>query len=369
MAGGKLKLLRVEKSVNMSDAKIDESLKKLRTRRDVPAKSPRKMVTRYEDTDSGGLSPRASTWPAASSPVDLAALLPGDDGEEEQWPPAHTPADPELFEKLKREGGVHQVWLIKWHDFQRGVLHAFADGTYKCYKYESMTVQDAGTWQMVRGIYMQLGEGQQVVRGTLQGEASGFKLAVMSPRLAYYTPTFETYQGGTLLVVVAMAARGHNNNSLDPASIPSGLPPAMLQDPLFKRACRSSNIRLHELRYAHDVAVEVAQVKAKREQGMITVNEYSAQIKAVLGVSGCPPKTEAIESALARCRARQHELVQQVMHVLQKLKVPVELRYGGAPPRTKTTQELHREQTCEHSSSSSLSTTSSPRLPRCSVCC
>ena len=345
MAGGKLKLPRVEKSVNMSDAKIDESLKKLRTRRDVPAKSPRKMVTRYEDTDSGGFSPRASTWPAASSPVDLAALLPGDDGEEEQWPPAHTPADPELFEKLKREGGVHQVWLIKWHDFQRGVLHAFADGTYKCYKYESMTVQDAGTWQMVRGIYMQLGEAQQVVRGTLQGEASGFKLAVMSPRLAYYTPTFETYQGGTLLVVVAMAARGHNNNSLDPASIPaSGLPPVMLQDPLFKRACRSSNIRLHELRYAHDVAVEVAQVKAKREQGMITVNEYSAQIKAVLGVSGCPPKTEAIESALARCRARQQELVQQVMHVLQKLKVPVELRYGGAPPRTKTTQELHREQ-------------------------
>ena len=97
MAGGKLKLPRVEKSVNMSDAKIDESLKKLRTRRDVPAKSPRKMVTRYEDTDSGGFSPRASTWPAASSPVDLAALLPGDDGEEEQWPPAHTPADPELF--------------------------------------------------------------------------------------------------------------------------------------------------------------------------------------------------------------------------------------------------------------------------------
>ncbi len=261
------------------------------------------------------------------------------------------------------------------------MLHAFADGTYKCYKYESMTVQNAGTWmmmmpficsykQLVRGIYMQLGEGQQVVRGTLQGEASGFKLAVMSPRLAYYTPTFETYQGGTLQVVVAMAARGHNNNSLDPASIPaSGLLPAMLQDPLFKRACRSSNIRLHALRYAHDVAVEVAQVKAKREQGMITVNEYSAQIKAVLGVPGCPPKTEAIEFALARCRARQQELVQQVMHVLQKLKVPFELRYGGAPPRRKTTQELHREQTCEHSSSSSLSTTSSPRLPRCSVCC
>ena len=279
MGGGKLKLPRVEKSVNMSDAKIDESLKKLRTRRDVLAKSPRKMVTSYEDTDSGGFSPRTrARWP--SSPVDLAALLPGDDGEEEQWPPAHTPADPVHFEKLKKEGGVHQVWLIKWHDGQRGVLHFSADGTYKSYKYEckyeastsatsmspSMTVQDAGTWQMVRGIYMQLGEGQQVVRGTLQGEASGFKLAVMAPRLAYYTPTFETYQGGTLLVAVAKAERGPNNNSLDPASSPSGLPPSMLQDPLFKGACRSSNIRLHELLYAHNVAVEVAQVIRKKHE-------------------------------------------------------------------------------------------------------
>jgi hypothetical protein len=119
---------------------------------------------------------------------------------------------------------------------------------------------------MVRGIYMQLGEGQQVVRGTLQGEASGFKLAVMAPRLAYYTPTFETYQGGTLLVAVAKAERGPNNNSLDPASSPSGLPPSMLQDPLFKGACRSSNIRLHELLYAHDVAVEVAQVIRKKHE-------------------------------------------------------------------------------------------------------
>jgi hypothetical protein len=83
------------------------------------------------------------------------------------WPPAHTPADPAHFEKLKREGGVHQVWLIKWYDGQRGVLHAFADGTYKSYRHESTSLQDLGTWQMVDGMYMQLGEGQ-VAKGTLQ---------------------------------------------------------------------------------------------------------------------------------------------------------------------------------------------------------
>jgi len=118
---------------------------------------------------------------------------------EAEWPPAHTAADPAHFEKLKREGKVDQVWLIKKHNGERYVQHNLADGTYKAYTFNTSQQVDSGAWKMVDGAYSEKDE-TPAWGGILRGDAAAFTMEVDAPPhgMHYYTPTFERYDMGYL---------------------------------------------------------------------------------------------------------------------------------------------------------------------------
>ena len=118
---------------------------------------------------------------------------------EAEWPPAHTAADPAHFEKLKREGGVDQVWLIKKHTGERFVQHNLADGTYKAYIFNTSQQVDSGAWKMVDGAYSEKDE-TPAWGGILRGDAAAFKMEVERPPhgMHYYTPTLERYNMGSV---------------------------------------------------------------------------------------------------------------------------------------------------------------------------
>lgn len=96
------------------------------------------------------------------------------------WPPQHTAADPAHFDKLKREGGVDQVWLIKKRSGERFVQHNLSDGTYKRYTLSAdwFELCGSGNWKLQGGSYSEENDGQPHARGRLVGDAVNFKIEV-----------------------------------------------------------------------------------------------------------------------------------------------------------------------------------------------
>jgi len=116
------------------------------------------------------------------------------------WPPTHSAADDAHFAKLRRQGRVHQIWLVTKQDGGQDVLHNYADGSFKAYKHKSDERADMGTWGMKDGAYWEESFRGDKYTGKLVGNKSRFHMDVDCGKHGYfrYTPTFEAYVKGTL---------------------------------------------------------------------------------------------------------------------------------------------------------------------------